>query len=566
MHMAKSRSILVLLAAVTLPAGFLPAADRMEDQSAAVDALFAEYQQPGSPGLAVGVYYQGQAVKTAGYGRAHLEHDIAISPTTVFHVASVSKQFVAFSAALLEAEGKLDLDSDVRENLPWVPDFGQEISPRQLIYHTSGLRDQWTLFVLGGLEMDSRLRQRQVVSMMKRQQALNFAPGSDYAYSNAGYTVLAELVGAVSGQSLREFTAARIFEPLGMINTVFYDDVTEVLPNRAQSYEKNEDGTWHRSPLNFDNVGATSLHTSVDDLLAWAGNFLHPTVGSGQALTRMHESGQLADGTHLNYGFALQKREIAGHGAISHSGSDAGFRSIIAVFPDDDFAVTILANSPTNLLKPLEEIAAIYLNADYQPGAWKKSLPAAINPDEALVAKLRGQYIHDNRPVLVLEVDDGALTYRALDDEAKPVVFRDDGSFDFGDESRLYGTNYRAVRNARGEITGIAMRGGSPVNGQHFVYRKIERAQPPLADLEALAGNYRSQELDVTYTLSVKGDELIIESLWTAPVTLHATVADKFEGEWPMHEVIVQRGADGRPSALYISSERARRVRLDRID
>ncbi|MEQ8205251.1 MAG: serine hydrolase domain-containing protein [Woeseia sp.] len=538
----------------------------MTKQAAAVDTLFAEYEQPGSPGLAVGVYYRGQPVKTAGYGRAHLEHDIAISPTTVFHVASVSKQFVAFSAALLEANGKLNLDSDIRENLPWVPDFGPKISPRQLIYHTSGLRDQWTLFVLGGLEMDSRLRQQQVVSMMKRQQALNFAPGNDYTYSNAGYTVLAELVGAVSGQSLREFTAARIFEPLGMTNTVFYDDVTEVLPNRAQSYEKNDDGTWHRSPLNFDNVGATSLHTTVDDLLAWAGNYLQPKVGSGQALARMHESGKLADGTHLNYGFALQKREIAGHSAISHSGADAGFRSIIAVFPDDDFAVTILANSPTNLLKPLEEIAAIYLTPDYKPGAWKKSLPATIEPDAALVKALQGQYIYDNRPVLTLEADNAALTHRALEDDAKPISFRDDGSFDFGDESRLYGANYRAVRNASGQITGIEMHGASPVEGQYFVYRKIERAQPRLADLEMLVGNYASPELDVTYTLSVKAGELTIESLWTAPITLHATVADQFEGEWPMHEVTVQRDADGRPSALLISSERARRVRLDRIE
>src|SRR5690606_10763341 len=147
-----------------------------------------------------------------------------ITPRTQFHVASVSKQFAAFSIALLAREGKVDLDADVRTYLPYVPDFGRKITVRHLLLHPSGLRDQWSLFEIGGRSLDDRLRQAQIVNMVARQRALNFDPGTRYSYSNTGYTLLGEIVRAVSGQSLREFAGERIFRPLGMDDTFFFDD------------------------------------------------------------------------------------------------------------------------------------------------------------------------------------------------------------------------------------------------------------------------------------------------------------------------------------------------------
>jgi CubicO group peptidase (beta-lactamase class C family) len=535
-------------------------------QVAAIDELFEQYKQPGSPGVAIGVYKDGQPLLMRGYGYAHLEHDIPISPNTVFHVASVSKQFTAFSVALLAAEGKLDLDEDVRRYLPRVPDLGPKISPRHLVYHTSGLRDQWTLFVLGGMEMDNRLRQSQIVSMIERQTALNFDPGSDYAYSNSGYTLLAELVHSVSGQTLREFTERRIFRPLGMHDTLFYDDVTEIVPNRAQSYEKGDGSEWRRSPLNFDNVGATSLHTTVEDLLAWSGNFLHPTVGAGEALGRMFESGRLDDGTPLNYGFALQKRTIAGKNALWHSGSDAGYRSILAVCPDDDFAVTILANAPADLLVSLEKVASVFLAPGSDAADGQQALPFEIAPDKATVNELVGEYFHENRLVLTLESADDGLAVRVLDDDAEPVVFRDDGSFDFGEGPRLSGIRYLPVRAANGRVTGIEERGRSPVDGRHLVFRKVTRWQPTAAELANVTGTYESLELDVTYRVEEADGVLAIGTLWTGEVTLRPTVENRFEGEWPMHDVAIELDPAGNVIALLISSDRARNVRLERID
>src|SRR5690606_8595398 len=160
-----------------------------ERHEAAIDALFEAQTRPGNPGAAVGVYHHGQLAFAKGYGLADVEAGTPITPRTQFHVASVSKQFAAFSIALLAREGKVDLDADVRTYLPYVPDFGRKVTVRHLILHTSGLRDQWSLFEIGGHDLDDRLRQAQIVNMVARQRALKFDPGTRYSYSNTGYTL-----------------------------------------------------------------------------------------------------------------------------------------------------------------------------------------------------------------------------------------------------------------------------------------------------------------------------------------------------------------------------------------
>lgn len=147
-------AILAWTLAFTL--GSAIAAPSLESQ---VDAVFADVAKPGSPGAAVGIYKSGKIVLAKGYGTADLEAGTPITAQTPFHMASVSKQFAAFAIALLAREGKLDLDADVRRYLPYLPDFGHQITTRQLIQHTSGLRDQWTLFEMGGKDIRDVLRQ-----------------------------------------------------------------------------------------------------------------------------------------------------------------------------------------------------------------------------------------------------------------------------------------------------------------------------------------------------------------------------------------------------------------------
>jgi CubicO group peptidase (beta-lactamase class C family) len=217
---------------------------------------------------------------------ADLSHDAPITPQTPFHVASVSKQFTAAAILLLADQGKLSLDDDVHQYLPEVPDFGARITLRHLLHHTSGLRDQWDLLDLAGYRYSFDLiNDEDVMSLVRRQEELNFAPGAEYLYSNTGATLLGQIVARVSGQSLRQFTTQNLFEPLGMTSTHFRDDHTEINKGEAFGYVRAKDGSFKLSVTNFDTVGATSLYTTVEDLAKWDENFYTMKV-SGPAKPR----------------------------------------------------------------------------------------------------------------------------------------------------------------------------------------------------------------------------------------------------------------------------------------
>jgi CubicO group peptidase (beta-lactamase class C family) len=225
--------------------------------TARVNKLFETWDKPTSPGCALAVMQDGQIIYRRGYGMANLDYDIPITTTTVFHVASVSKQFTAAAIALLAQQGKLLLDDSVRKYVPELPEFGDPITIRHLIHHTSGLRDQWTLLGLAGQRYSlDRIADADVLNLMARQKELNFRPGEKYLYCNTGYTLLAVIVARVSGQSFREFTDANLFRPLGMKHTHFRDNFDEIVKQQATGYIPFGN-SFRVGATNFDTVGAT---------------------------------------------------------------------------------------------------------------------------------------------------------------------------------------------------------------------------------------------------------------------------------------------------------------------
>ncbi|MGK0448825.1 MAG: CubicO group peptidase (beta-lactamase class C family), partial [Polaribacter sp.] len=237
-----------------------------------VDELFTVWDTDNTPGAAVAIVKNGVIIYKKGYGSANLEYDIPITPSTIFHIASVSKQFTVFSILLLEKQGKLSLDDDIRKYIPEVPDFGKTITLRHLASHTSGLRDQWNLMGMAGWRPDDVITKEHILKLVTNQKELNFEPGEEYTYCNTGFTLLAEVVARVSGESFAEYTEANIFQPLQMNNTLFYDDHEKIVKNRAYSYYSDDTG-FKKSVLSYANVGATSLFTTVEDLSLWAMNF-----------------------------------------------------------------------------------------------------------------------------------------------------------------------------------------------------------------------------------------------------------------------------------------------------
>lgn len=201
-----------------------------------IDAIFKEWNSPNTPGASVAVIQHGKIVFEKGYGIANLEYNIPIRPDTIFHVASVSKQFTAMAVVLLELDGKLSIDDDVHKYLPELPDYGTKITLRNLLQHTSGIRDQWQILGLAGWDIRDVITQDQALRMIFRQKELNFPPGTRNLYSNAGFTLLAEIVTRVSGMPFPQFCAERIFSPLHMTHTHFHQDLAQLVPGRAYSY------------------------------------------------------------------------------------------------------------------------------------------------------------------------------------------------------------------------------------------------------------------------------------------------------------------------------------------
>src|ERR1041385_8799301 len=177
-----------------LLAALVYCAAAQENPDKRIDEIFATWNRADSPGASVAVVRDGKLIFQKGYGKATLEFDVPISPETIFHVASVSKQFTAMSIVLLEQDGKLSIDDEVHKYLPELADYGHRITIRNLLQHTSGLRDQWQTLALAGWRLDDVITQKQILRIMFRQKELNFEPGSRHLYCNGGYTLAAEIV------------------------------------------------------------------------------------------------------------------------------------------------------------------------------------------------------------------------------------------------------------------------------------------------------------------------------------------------------------------------------------
>lgn len=309
-----------------------------------VDAVFADLDRDDAPGAAVGVLLGGEVVHRAGYGIANMDHGIPITPETVFDIASISKQFGAMAALMLEDEGRLDFDADAREYVSELPDFGSTITPRHLVHHTSGIRDWPHAMMLGGMTYTDVISFDKILRMLYQQEDLDFPPGSEYSYSNTGYNLLARIIEVQSGESFRDYTEARIFEPLGMERTHFSDDYLEIVPGRAESYMPTEDGQYRRVVNQLTALASSSLNTSMDDFLLWMKNYETAAVGGEVLMERMLQQGVLNDGEVLTYAQGLRLADYRGLPTFGHGGSWAGYRTNFVRFPEQNLSIAVFCN------------------------------------------------------------------------------------------------------------------------------------------------------------------------------------------------------------------------------
>lgn len=530
-----------------------------------VAQLFAAYDRLDSPGASVAVVKDGKVVYKDGFGSANLEYDIPNTPSTVFHIASISKQFTTFAIAQLVDKGKISLDDDIRTYLPEVPDFGEKITIRHLAHHTSGLRDQWNLLALAGWRLDDVITTEHVLKLVANQKELNYKPGEEFLYCNTGFTLMGEIVARVTEQTFAEYCAKNIFEPLKMSNTLFYDDHEKIVKNRAYSYGTNEKG-FRKSVLSYANAGATSLFTTVEDLSKWAMNFENTKVGNANIMKMMHTKGVLNNGEEISYALGQFMDEYKGLNRIQHGGADAGYRTFLGRFPNQKFSVVVFSNlgnfNPSGMAA---KIADIYL-ADEIKAAKKpekiaekeaiktKALAATkVEVSETTLNSYAGKYELQPGFIITISTENGELKVQATGQGGFIMTAIAENKFEFKDAGIVIAFD----KNDKGVIHQLTLNQG----GRESKAPRLADFDAKSIDLSMFTGKYYSDELSTFYTLLVEDGALIARHARHEDIQLELVKKDFFGGnKWFFGLLEIIRSDIGVITGCKVSSGRVRGV------
>lgn len=519
-----------------------------QNLTARLDSTFAPLWRTDGAGCAIGVRHGPEEYRRA-YGMANLEYGVVLTPESILESGSVAKQFTAAAVVLLSLEGKLALDDDVRRYVPEVPEFGETITLRHLLSHTSGLRDQWGLLNIAGSPPGSAVHTiDHILRLVQAQRMLNFSPGAEYLYSNTGYVLLAVVVARVSGQSFATFTTDRFFTPLGMTHTQWREDYRTTVPARATAYARQGESWILDMPFTMVH-GNGGLLTTVGNLLIWNEALTRESIAGGGELVRLLETtGRLNDGTPIEYALGVSVSSFRGVRQISHSGSTAGYRTYLARWPDADLSVAVLCNaanaSPAQLAR---RIASAVIGEGTPPVSPAPQVPMT----SAEMVKLAGTYRDSTTDDLVRFTVRGDTLQLGVGRSSQPLTPIGDGRF------------WSAVA---GEYQFEQVDGHWRVRRSTNGLRIFEPYHP--ADISKVVltdylGLYRSAELDLTIEVRQEGRTLRL----FGPSTPLPALIPAYEDGFRAGGITVRfmRARNGRVIGLRFFAGRVRDLRFDRL-
>ena len=527
-----------------------------------VDALFERWNTLESSGAVISIVDKNELVYLQGYGSANLEYNIPNDPrSSVFEIASVAKQFTSFCILLLEKEGLLSLDDDIRKYIPEVPDFGYRITLRHLATHTSGLRDQWNLLQLAGWRMDDVITNAHVFRLVERQQTLNFIPGDEFRYSNTGHTLLAEVVGRVSGKTFANFARENIFKPLEMNNSIFVDDHELIIENLAYSYDGDIDEGFRKSVLCISSVGATNLFTTAEDMGKWAMNFNNPKVGSKEIIAKLNEVPLLNNGDQSEYALGQYPISYKGLNGFEHSGAEAAYESYFIRFPEHGFAVSVLSNNGAFWAEGRgHQIVDIYLsdyfnNQKEEEKSAKQETPAIVEVNGTIQKKYQSRYWCDSEGLQRSIIwEDGFLWYRRNKKDQTKLLPISENQFILEGVPADVLVSFDRLENGKYEMT-------FSDRNEQLIFDAMQSVE-----LTDYIGNFYSDELDTYYKLLILDGDLVAQHQRNEDIILHPISFDRFHSRtWYFKNIKFERDADGNVSHFLISNRGVTKLRFRKV-
>ena len=546
-------SLLASSAAVTAVPARAPAQTLSPDSALRVDEVFARFGATG-PGCAVNVIRNGSSLYAKGYGLASVELGVPISPHTLFDLGSTSKQFTAMSVLLLARDGKLSLDDDIRKFIPELPDFGARITLRHLLTHTSGWRDYTDLMALQGWDERDHTVDRDATDVLRRQRTLNFAPGSDFRYSNTGYFLMTLVVQRASGMSLADFARQRIFEPLGMHATHYLTNSREVIMGKATAYDPAPGGHYVVDMSNWEQIGDGGVQSSVEELALWDANFTTGTVGGRALLDRLETRAVLANGTQLQYALGLSVDSHRGLQRISHSGAWGGYRAMTMRFPAQRLSVLMTCNrADANTMLLATNVANVFLPAP--PPAPTLAGGGRLRPAAGgEAARFAGLYVSDAGDIAAFTAR-GDTLFSGTGDRAVALESQGNGRL----RNPVNGSEERfAMDRGTRHLTVIpAAVGTLPV-----VLHGVEPAGDTLAaKLAEYVGRYTSPEIGGAWELVLHERTLMLHRDRGDDEPLRPVFLDAFAGPALIR---FERDAGGRVASLALYSRGVHALRMTR--
>ena len=495
-----------------------------------IEDILQKYNFDNEPGAAVAVIQNGEVVHTEVFGKSSLEHNLDLNASSRFQLASISKQFTAYAILQLADKGRLDLDAAVRQYLPELTGMADNITVRNLLHHTSGLKDDLGMLSLAGWRHEDLFTNEDVINVYRKQTEVDFTPGERYQYSNANYSLLASIISRVTDQPFADWVTENIFIPVGMQYSSVVDSPGLIVPHQASHYEEMEDG-FKRKMHTWYQVGPGGIATTIEDMVDWVSYLMNREKNALTMLSRMSERGKTTDGSMIDYAYGLVHGQMHGLPSIGHGGSSPGTQSNMVIFPEQDFAVVVLSNRSGERFSAGQlssEIASFYL-AD-AISAQASNVPPqgnmimittedlastpegsyAANPDE--YHHYAGSYVladaerfEDNlllrRPLLIAD-DGGRLTIAFGEPPGIPLIPIAENrfkvlrlgfeiSFERGSDGEAYALVFHITEDAIGD---------GPTEDLYARKQQTEQLTPDA--LTEYAGHFYSEEIETLYRFS----------------------------------------------------------------